>query len=155
MLCQLPSAHARHHDIGQKELDQSGLLRRQQAGFDPVFGFENPVAQLSQFISHERTDTWVILHQENRFRTSLRLSHGLGRRCGEDVGLDARKIQVEACAVAHSAGDVDGTAALGDNRKYRREAQTAALSLPFRGEEWFEDMGLCVAIHATAGIADG
>src|SRR5262245_50986056 len=56
--------------------------------------------------------------------------------------------------MAHSAGDVDGTSALSDDPKHRGEAKAGALPLSFCGEEWFKDMGLCLAVHATTGVAN-
>ena len=37
MFGQLPAVHARHHHIGQQEIDVITLLRGREAGFDPFF----------------------------------------------------------------------------------------------------------------------
>ena len=62
-----PPADARHHHIGQQQMNRPLVAFAHPAGPLPVFGFQDPIAEMLQNAAGQAPDQFIVFRQENRF----------------------------------------------------------------------------------------
>src|SRR5262249_1961687 len=128
-------AHARHHDVGQQQVDRAReRLRHLERGVARP-RLEDDVALRLQDLARELPEGFLVLDEEDRLRPRpRRLPHrGLGVRRGGLV--DAGQVDLEDRAEAHLAVDPDVALALLHDAVRGSEPQPRSLARRLRGDE--------------------
>lgn len=148
---ELGTAHLRHHDVGQDEVESALVLAGERERLTAVARLENGVAALDENAPRERADRVLVLGEQDRLGSTgrARWRRRLRKRCG-----GVREQDRERRAPPGLRLDVDCPPALQHDPVHGREAEARAASRLLRREERLE--GPCTGrlIHALAGVAD-
>ena len=150
---EIGSVHVRDDDVGQDQVDPSGVRARELQGLRAGLRGDHRVAVAVEDAAGERANALGVLDQENRLRAAGRSV--LDGRTDDRLGglLDPREIDPEGGALARLAVDEHVAAALLDDPVDRGEAESGS-GFALRREEGLEGAVLHVGAHADAGVAD-
>src|SRR6267143_2353255 len=137
------------------QVDLAVRLFRKQRSLDAILGFEHCVAILPEKPCYELANSFLILCQQERFRSTNRRDRTLARLHQLERFVNARQIDLECRASAGFAVYPDETATLLHNSVYRRQPKPRTFALFFGREERLEDVALRFRVHPVAGIAYG
>src|SRR5690349_15169109 len=130
------AAHFRHDYVCKKDIDLTGILLGQGYGRRTIPGHKHLIAQGLEESSRRLTQSLIVFHQQNCFRTLLiRFRRAHKRRFWSLV--DTREIDREGATFAKLAGNGDVTVILFHCAVYHRESEARTLPGSFRSEKRF------------------
>ena len=153
-LRQLATADARHHHVGDQQVDLAVVVLRDEQGFCAVCGFQQRIAAAAQNLRAEVPHRGFVFHQQQRL-VARPLARG---PILWDLWIDrlvrTRQIDLKRRALAGRRFDADEAAALPDDAVDGGQTQPRALARFFGGEEGLEQARAHLVSHAAAGVGD-
>src|SRR5579872_4617219 len=140
------AVHLRHHDVRDDEIDLGIGFFQDVNRFDAVTGLQHRIAARSQTARIERTQTLLVLHQEDgAFARQIGDWPQLGgcNRSGGDLLCRrhmARQENAECGALAFDSVEIHESACLLDNAIDRRKAKSRAFAHFFGGKKRHEHL---------------
>ena len=134
----IQTVHARHHDVGQQEVDLAGMSPREAQAVARGGGREYLVPEALQYHAAHEQNGWLVLHEQDGLAAATcegdrpRLGAGGGGLCVPG------QVNTEGRAAARLARDIDEAVVLPDNTLDRRKAEPGAPAGILRGEEGLE-----------------
>ena len=151
---------ARHHEIGEQEIDRALGLLEQRGRARSVLGLDDLVPPAEQPPADHRANLGFVLDDEHRLagarrehRPGLVLEHDGARHRGR-LDLRARQEHAERRAFPDLRLELDAAVVLLDDAEHRREAEAGALADVLGREERLEDVLARDVVDAGAVVDD-
>ena len=149
------TAHLRHDDIGNQQVDRPRLVFGNSNGLAAVTGLQHGVTRGFKSTSDKLPYGGFVFDQKNGFGAFERLADSRLRLPRDTQPLDLRQVHLEGGSVSGLAVHGDVTTALIDDAVDDGQTQACAFADLFRGEEWLENARLGFFVHARARVTDG
>ena len=152
---QRASAHPRHDDVGDEQIDWRAMRAGDVERLFAVRRLQHGVAGVAQRFADERAEPLIVFGDEHGFRSARGQRRQFcvgGRHLDCFAFRQPRQIDAERRAAADLGLDVDHAAGVGHDLVHDREAEPRAVSRFLRREERLEDPGRRCAIHPVTGV---
>src|SRR3989442_268303 len=146
-ISEIPSRHARHHDVGQEQVDRPAVTLHHPQCRGGVGSGEDDVTLRFERTATECQYGGLVLDEEDRLTAAGRPAFLWAGRARVG-GLGPRQIDLEARAVPRLRVYGDVAAALLHDPIHRGEPEPRSLADLLRPEEWLEKAGAGRRLHS-------